>query len=231
MLVTRAASEEGHTLPELLIAMVVGLIVLATALGVLDGTIRRSKEVEDRVDATQRGRLAMDILTRAVRSQVCLSPARPAVVAGSHGSELTLHVDFGDPSKATQTPPAKHSFAYDANRAMLLQTVYDGIGLAPGTTFSNQPSRAGALLTDAAPESDRALFRYFAYQGSPPRPDLPLPTPLSAADSARVARIEVAYVAFPTRGKPTARNAVHFQDEISVRAADPNDTTPMPTCA
>ena len=65
-----------------------------------------------------------------------------------------------------------------------------------------------------------------------PKPDVPLTTPLSATDLARVAKIEVGFVALPPGGSATApAGASTLQNEIFVRVADPNDPAPTPTCA
>ena len=64
-----------------------------------------------------------------------------------------------------------------------------------------------------------------------PKPVTVLPTPLSATDLARVAKIEINFMAMPPRGKPTSPMASTLQNEVYVRVADPNDPAPTPTCA
>jgi hypothetical protein len=87
------------------------------------------------------------------------------------------------------------------------------------------------------PSDPTPVFRYYAYNTSdPPRPDLELPTPLSTSDLARVAKIEVGFVALPPGERMPAngklpRGASALQNEIYVRVADPNDPAPTPTCA
>ena len=78
---------------------------------------------------------------------------------------------------------------------------------------------------------DPAFFHYYAYSlADPPRPTILLPTPLTLADRARVAKIEVGFTTLPPRAKPSPASSVTLQNEIYVRVADPNDPAPTPTC-
>ena len=65
-------NQAGFALTELVVAMTVGLIVLMAAFLLLDRAHSASNEISDRQDAVQRGRQAMENLTRQIRSQVCL---------------------------------------------------------------------------------------------------------------------------------------------------------------
>ena len=65
--------DQGFTLVELMIGMGIGLIVIAGGMTILDSTLRISRTTQGRVDTAQRGRIAMETLTRTLRSQVCLS--------------------------------------------------------------------------------------------------------------------------------------------------------------
>ena len=78
------AHESGVTLVELIVAMMIGDDDRARRLRVLDTSVKQSTKVAGRVNATQRGRIAMDTITRQLRSQVCYSATVPALVSG-HG--------------------------------------------------------------------------------------------------------------------------------------------------
>lgn len=220
--------EGGHTLVELMVALLVGTITMLGAFMVLDTTLDRSREVQERVDALQRGRPAMDHMTRALRSQVCLG-VLPAVATASP-TEVVIHTDLSDGSRPVQ----REAFTYDAGRREIVHTVSPGVGTFPNLTFP-QVTRRNVLLADVTVEG-QPLFRYYAFDtATPPRPDLELTgSPLSAADRARVARIEVQYVARPrnTGARPVRpRASVRLRDQVFVRSADPNSNTPSPTCA
>ena len=68
--------------------------------------MRQSNGVISKTDASQRGRLAMDQMTRALRSQVCLdlgsATARPALEAANRNS-MTFYTDLSDGSR----PPVR----------------------------------------------------------------------------------------------------------------------------
>ena len=78
---------------------------------------------------------------------------------------------------------------------------------------------------------DQFYFHYYAYSlADPPRPTILLPTPLTLADRARVAKIEMGFTALPPRAKPSPASSVTLQNEVYIRVADPNDPAPTPTC-
>ena len=58
------------------------MTVLAV-FAILDTSVKQSNAVAGRVNATQRARLAMDTITRQLRSQVCYSPTVPALVVAA----------------------------------------------------------------------------------------------------------------------------------------------------
>ena len=65
------AEERGFTLIEMLTAMSIGVIVSFAIFSLVEVTMRRSADISNRVDTTQRARTAMDQITRQLRSQVC----------------------------------------------------------------------------------------------------------------------------------------------------------------
>ena len=69
---SRLTDERGMTLPEVMVTMVIALIMSLATFALVDVTMRQTKEISDRVDGVQRGRVAMDLMTRQLRSQVCL---------------------------------------------------------------------------------------------------------------------------------------------------------------
>ncbi len=92
--------------------------------------------------------------------------------------------------------------------------------------------RSNLLLENAAVQPGRPFLRYYAYPpngGTPREATQELPVPLSAANRARVARIGVAFVSRPT-GARDNRDAVHLNDPVIVRHADPNLSVPDPAC-
>jgi Tfp pilus assembly protein PilW len=225
----RLSREDGHTLPELLTALVMATVILLATFALLDHVMRRTAETQARVEATQKGRMAMDTITRALRSQVCLSATVPAVAAASDTS-LTYYADLGDGTKA----PEKHVVTYDPSTRRITQDVYPGTSLPPATTFSGTPAQRRQIAEHVVPEGSTPIFRYFAYDTATiPTATLALPGPVATADLGRIARVSISYVARAGSGTGSAasRAAVTYSDDVYFRAADPNDPAPYPTCA
>jgi prepilin-type N-terminal cleavage/methylation domain-containing protein len=244
---TRLRRNDGFTLPEVLVAMTVGFIVLAATLGLLESTVRLAFGMVAKTDSMQRGRLAMDNITQQLRSQVCLDLDTPAIVAGD-GSQVTansvtLYVDF---SSADGTrPPIKRKLEFpttpfgSGNIHAFTYTTTD-LTPVPGD-FTTSPTSAGVVLENVVrqrkppPNSaqEEPFLRYYAFQpvGNPPHPEptLELTPPLDAAEAARVARIDVKFLARPTGSNDNSKG-VNISDQVMVRHADPNLSVPDPAC-
>ena len=76
----RLADERGFTLVELLAPIVVSTIVLFALFGLVDTATRRQSAANDRIDANDRGRVAMDAISTQLRSRVCISGAEDSRV-------------------------------------------------------------------------------------------------------------------------------------------------------
>jgi prepilin-type N-terminal cleavage/methylation domain-containing protein len=243
--------ERGFTLPELLIALVIALIVSFATFSLIEVVMRKSGETQARVAAAQRGRMAMDTMVRQIRSQVCLNTANPtppmSPPAGfgvtTTGSSAVFYTDFTDGGKPTTVAPELHVLTYDAGTRRLIERDYLGtvtlnVNVYTYTypTAASTPARTKVLLENVVPvDATTPIFTYYTYNTlKPPRPDLPLAAPATgmvAADLARIARIDINFRALTTTDVNRTRDSSRFQDEIYVRAADPNDEAPTPTCA
>ena len=235
MLLTRLRSQGGFTLVELLAAMGISMITLLMVLAVLDTSVKQSNAVAGRVNATQRARLALDRVTRQLRSQICISATEPAIVNGT-GDAVTFYADLSDGVR----PVEKRELVFDATAMTLSERIWPGV-LNPVTKVlswpGTPPSRQtleGVTRRPVPPlpaPQDTAFFHYYAYStATPPRPTELLTPPLTLTDRKRVAKIEMGFTTLPpnARGNPAA--AVTLQNEIYVRVADPNDQAPTPTC-
>jgi type II secretory pathway pseudopilin PulG len=226
--VSRLRSENGVTLVELLVAMVIGTGTLLAVFAVLDTSVKQSNAVAGRVNATQRGRLAIDTITRQLRSQVCYSPTVPALVSGTD-NVVKFHADLSDGTRLIE----QRELAYDPAKGPINERTWAGVmtsGVLTFPTLTKNRQLISEITTRPAP--DDAIFRYYAYNTAvPPRPIVELTTPLSATDLARTARIDVGFITLPPNARPAPAASVTLQNEIYVRVADPNDPAPTPTCA
>lgn len=222
----RLGDERGHTMPELLVAMVCGMIVLIGSLTALEAATRRSTEVQGRVDATQRGRLAMDTMTRSLRSQVC-GPNGAAAVQAAGASSITFYADFTPEGSTAE----RRVLTHDPAAAVITEAIYVPGGTPAAPTYPSAPTRVRTVLTDVYAPEDSAVLQYYAYDtSSPPKAELALTAPLSAADRARSARIKLRYVTRPTGAIRPSRAQVLLESDVYTRSANPNDEAPNPTC-
>jgi len=237
---------DGFTLPELLIGITMATIIMLAAFALLDTAIRRTGETQARVEATQRGRQAPDVITRELRSQVCLpsevlagtpTAPQPAIAAASPFS-TTFYVDLTDGTASFVSRVEKRVLTYDPAGRRLVEDRYRSTGVVP-LMFQEPPSRK-VLVTNVVPDTDDesrlpdgspAIFRYYAF-GPAATPTVEVINP-TASERARIARIDLAFVtragSEQVTGTPAA--SLTLRDRISIRAADPNDPAPYPTCA
>jgi prepilin-type N-terminal cleavage/methylation domain-containing protein len=229
-LLRRLRSQRGVTLPELMIAMMIGLMTGLAAYAVIDTSVKQTNAIAGRVNATQRGRLVMDTMTRQLRSQVCFSPVIPALIDASD-DKVTFYADLSDGSR----PLEKRELAYTAATKRITERVWAGVAGTPITHPTVTSNRV--LLDDVVKRvlkpSGTILptFRYYAYNTLvPPRPTVLLATPLSTTDLARVAKIDIGFNTLPPASKSTPSSSMTLQNEVYVRVANPNDPAPTPTC-
>jgi type II secretory pathway pseudopilin PulG len=254
---SRLRSESGMTLVELLVTAVIGMVVLFAMGSLLDASGRASAGVQDRVDALQRGRTAIEYITQRLRSQVCLSSSLPAV-AKAEANEMWFYTDLRNTTTAAFAPEARKIrwvAGATGQNGSIVEDQYDTIVLSPaavptpiGTrdaTFGQTPSRTRTIISDVAlaPDVDdrdadlnvtelRPLFDYYRFIGvDPATPNDRLISPLAADQLPRVVRIAVAFDARPSRASTTrAKLDSRTETDVFVRTADPTDPDNSPSC-
>jgi len=226
----------GFSLMELIWAMGLGMIILLAAFTVIDRSFMANKTVSDREDALQRGRQALELITRQLRSQVCLqtSPAQLPITTGQDQS-ITFFTYLGDPTGATvangqrdsgtnQVYPEQHTITYASNK--ITESDAKVTSIAPLTIASAY--RTTVLATNVVLPNSK-LFQYYAGSASGGVSTTPLTTPLSATDAASVVQIGVNYKVLPTKITDTANpQATTFTDSVFFRSVSPEDTTNQP---
>jgi prepilin-type N-terminal cleavage/methylation domain-containing protein len=234
MLMRRLREQDGFTLPELLVAISIALIVSLAAFSLIEFVMKQTGEVNGRVEATQRGRIAMDTITRQLRSQVCLPSGTPSMYSRAGNvtddNNATFFVDFRDGSDPTIAPDLHTlSFVEDEDKVgQIVESDYAGKqNLNPAVDLPyNAPPVTKVLLNGVVRVDDATpIFRYFKYDGTA------IATPVSAADLKKLATIKIAFRVLPAGTRPSDRGNVVFQDQIFVRDVDPNVAIPNPTCA
>jgi prepilin-type N-terminal cleavage/methylation domain-containing protein len=230
----RLRDEQGFTLIELLVSMVIGTIVIFAAFTVLDSTGVLAKRTQDRVDAAQRGRLAMDILGSELRSQVCIpggvTGPLPPMAAGAGTSDFTFYSNLGDENN----PPQKRRIYLSGSALMeqMWQGTYTGSGTTLAVNWPALPTMARTLVAPVAQVGATPYFRFWGFDASLPATiNTPLTvTPLSAADAGKVVQVDVSFASRPDGAKAASNRDSIFQQSIFFRTADPMDPGKGPKC-
>lgn len=231
-------NEDGFTLMEALTAITVGFVVLAATLGLLESTVRLNSGVISKTDAMQRGRLAMDNITQQLRSQVCLDFSNPAILTESTADSVTFYADYSWDGK---TAPVKRKLVFDAAKGEVISYQYktpSTLMPPPPDTYSPTPAVSKLELAGVERQIDPQtklpvpFLRYYAYKRQPDGRWLAtdeLKPPFTAAQAARVARVDVSYFV-KAPGARTQNKGVNLTDQVMARHADPNLAVPDPNC-
>ena len=218
--------QSGFTLPELLVAMPIGIIVLLATFFTLDSSIVLTGKVTERVDRTQRARTAMEDITRKLRSQVCPSVGQPALISADDYS-VKFYTFLG---KRPFVPDIRE-IAWDTNTNSIVERKWAGTGASPNTTWATTPT-SRTVLSDVKPtfvtgnSGPRGpVFKY--YLGSS---QTPLTAPLSSANLAATSRIGLSFMTY-AQSRNTTGTAATMQNDVFVRTADPNSSSTAPDCA
>ena len=233
----RGSDERGFTIIELLVAMSVGMVVLLAAFMLLDRSFTASGQIADRQDALQRGRQTMELLTRQLRSQVCIGTANVPVVQGLDNS-VTFYGNLTDNSQSVTKRTLTFDPAAASNAGAITQSVVTGV---PNPTYPIMSFTGAATTTtlmthvkqvqDGSPAVNRPVFKYYRYKAGLPKGDLEqLGTPLSTADLGRVALIKIAIRSFAIRPIADDGDSTVLENDVFIRISDPTEVAEGPQC-
>lgn len=221
-----ARSEDGFTLVELLVTLVIGMTVLLAAFNVFDAGGRATVRVQDRTQLVQAGRTILAQTTQMLRSQVCLGLNLPAITQAD-SSSVTFYTDLGDDTFV----PQRRRLVFSGGT--LTEYDYNGTGTPPNMTYPSTPSATRILGTNLTQTGGTPFLRYYAFTGTDPvTPSLQLPTPLSlgaTGDAARVVQMEITFSVSPEHAG-YAGSATPFDAVVYTRTSDPTDPTHSPQC-
>jgi prepilin-type N-terminal cleavage/methylation domain-containing protein len=226
----RVRREDGFTLIELLVALSIGSVVMLATFMMLDSSVTLTGKTQKRVDATQRGRLAMDLITRQLRSQACPNATTPAIVGAggiapaSDDRSANLWVFTGTGA----FKPERHVIRWDTNTNSIIEQDYNQAGTLLRTKTLLAKVRPPTTPDPPFTTLNAPVFSYFPATIATNPNVAPFSTPLSAANAANVAVIKVAFTVQPDIGTspaatPPPAEAQTFKDQVFVRTADPND--------
>lgn len=224
----------GMTLVELTVGMAIGLVVTTASLTVLQRAERASNEIVDRQDALQRGRQAMELMTRQLRSQVCLGESAEPITEGTT-TKVTFYADLSDGSQNVAKRTLNYVPPSGSTPGRIREDVFVGIGSYPNLTFPSTATSSRVLINGAkqvvAGSTTQPVFRYYAFQPGSPTGDLQeLSAPLSADNASRTVMVRIAFVAMPERSIPRDFDSMTLQNDVYVRLADPTRPVEGPRC-
>ena len=159
----RLRDERGFTLVELLVAMSLALVVSTATLALVIVSGHLSSNYQDRIDANQQGRVAMERITQALNSS-CVASSITPVLAGSSPTQIWFYTSNTD---APEITPSEDTLSIVSNS--LLLTTYPVSGSAGtwtlnssggGTNFTLLPYAGLATVNGTA---STPLFQYYSY--------------------------------------------------------------------
>ena len=220
--------ESGTTLVELMVSLMVGMVIFGALTTMVITTMHSSARVAARVDATQRGRVAMVRLMEQLHSS-CVTPEIAPIRTGSTGNSLQFVHQTG---AAVSPTPILTVVSYASGK--LTQSDYASTGgTSPNWTFSATPSSTRTLLTNVSPISpSTTIFSYYRYSAGTIS-STPQSTPLTAEEAALTVEVRAAISANPlsTPVKDAGVDA-NVRDSATLRLTPPsfNEGSPSKPC-
>jgi hypothetical protein len=178
------------------------MVISLATFALVETVMRQSGEASARIDAVQRGRGAMDTVTRQLRSQACLTSDKspgptPRAIEGGTPTSVTFYADMRDVSNKAAAPPAPPAgFIAGPERRQLSfeqpNPAYPGkiverrwLPRAPegGPYKYADPPLVREIMTNVIPVAGQQVFEYYSFDlrpetlasGEPPAPKLRMP--------------------------------------------------------
>jgi prepilin-type N-terminal cleavage/methylation domain-containing protein len=229
---TSLSSEHGFTLIEMLVTLVTGIVVLLATYFVLDVSIRESSRLSERVDADQRGRIAMEKILQELHSSCVASGVTP-VESGSTSTKLEIISQTGNETvfphvtkHVIQYVPSTHTLT-DESYVSIAEKNPHGEWEWPTTANSSQ-----TILTGIAPSTEGSgehittvpIFEYYKYEGGNLSTTPISESELSSGSANETAAIAVRFTAWPSSERTTGARTVDLADTAVLRF-DPASAT------
>jgi len=211
--------------------MVSGMVVILATLSILDISISQSSRTSERVDADQRGRLAMEKILLELHSSCAFAGINP-VEAGSEPNAIKFVSQTG--AEAYFTQMVKHVITFSPELGTLTDASYvsNNVLKAGETTstwtYPNTPTSTQLLLSGVAQSKEKEtekpipIFQYYRYEDGNLSGN-PLPNTLGIKEAEETAGVTVTFTAGPSftayhasQGTKTDR-AVSLSDSVVLR--------------
>ena len=224
----RLREERGFTLIEMLIATLAGIIVTAAMGAIMIVTVHFSSNVNDRVDANQEGRVAMEKITQALNSS-CVAAGVTPIQAGSDWNHLIFYSALADTPAIN--PNLLEVELTGGSLTMLTNDWVSGTGPtgSSGWSFSPTVNSTFTLLPYATNETVNSasvpVFQYYGYgsNGALTTNLDPTDTTLTAATAAQVAEVVITFESFPSYNWNATGRAADIADSVVLRLTPASD--------
>lgn len=137
-------ADDGFTLVEMLVGIAAGMFVVMAAYAAMTAASVEQTRTAGRIEAAQRGRAAIDTITRDIRAQMCLptqsgynSAPQPAMITAS-GDVAQFYASVAPPAKGAGSNPPVTPGATAPPEMRRLEWVANG----GSVTMNNQDSSA-----------------------------------------------------------------------------------------
>jgi prepilin-type N-terminal cleavage/methylation domain-containing protein len=245
--VRRLRRDDGFTLVELLVSMLIGSIVLMGALTIVDQATPANNRIADRVAADGRARTGLEQVLQDLNSTVCVQTTatsayqapfdlptddnQATIYVQTVGSPTGSGVTYADPARSGSWAPEKRNVQVTGGR--IVETTTARWNNATQTWATLSPATTRVISSNVSPVVvggvAQPYFTYYGYDATTGQLDNKLTTPLSAADAARVVRIDVAFSTGPAKrsnGGTTSDQDTALQGSANVPVpADLTDAT------
>jgi type II secretory pathway component PulJ len=221
-------AEHGFTLVEMLVTLVTGIIVILATMAVLDISINQSSRLSERVDADQRGRLAMEKILQELHSSCIVAGVTP-IEENSSGTELRIISQTGNETYFPHV--TEHRITYNEATHSLTDTAYvsteekgRGEWKFPETATSSQTILTGVSESTGSSGTKVPIFMYYKYEGGNLSTTALTATKLSGPEANATAAVAVRFTAWPSSERTTGGRAVDLADTAVLRF-DPASAT------
>jgi Tfp pilus assembly protein PilW len=217
----RVRGERGFTLIELLVAMLAAIIVAGAAGMILVASTHLTSNFDDRVDANQQGRLALERITQALNSS-CISPSVTPVLSGSTATSLSFYSAQADSPLITPNEITVALAGSQTAPGALTLTTQPLTGTNNNWTASGIATHftlASYAIRTVQSGTTLPLFSYYGYASddTPTTQITPGSSGLTSTQAADVVLVTINLTALPTDDWNAGGRAATFTDSVALR--------------
>ncbi len=246
-----AREEEGFSLVELMVALVMGVIVIGALVTILAVSVHETAAISNNVQSDRQSRTTMTKIVNELHS-ACLAPDFKPVRSPSNGSELRFVNAYSNqaviPNAATSASEGayEHRIKFEtvASKGRLVDSAYPSLSTSSWPEFKfneTTPSKTSLLGESISQTGATPIFQYYKYAkaantGNEATALEPLGAqPETAALAALVAAVRVSFTTAPEDTKfqaplastRVASEKVALSSQVTFAFSAPNAETPV----